>query len=94
MNGWDVTQMTPIQIVEHYKFVDHFTMNLDESCMQASDSNLKIIGSKSKRKHEKNTSDCRESITVVLVGSAANVDGPHFYLAKDKDIEFNSFRHC
>jgi hypothetical protein len=33
MNGWDVTQMTPGQIIQHYKLVDHFTMNLDESCM-------------------------------------------------------------
>jgi hypothetical protein len=47
MKGWDVTQMTPLQIVEHYKLVDHFTMNLDELCTQASGSNLKIIGSKS-----------------------------------------------
>ena len=45
--------MTPLQIVEHYKLVDHFTMNLDETCMQANNSNLKIIGSKSKHKHEK-----------------------------------------
>jgi hypothetical protein len=93
MNGWDMTQMTPVQIVEHYKLVDHFTMNLDESCMQASASNLRIISSQSKLKHEKNTFDCRESITVVRVGSAANDDGPRFYLVKGKEIKFNSFRN-
>ena len=93
MNGWDVTKMTPLEIVEHYKLVDHFTINLDESCMQANTSNLKIIGSKYKRKHEKNTSDCRDSITVVRVGSSANVDGPRFYLAKGKEIELNSFKN-
>ncbi len=85
--------MTPLQIVEHYKLVDHFTMNLDESCMQVNESNLKIIGSKYKRKHEKNTSDCRDSIAIVQVGSAANVDGHRFYLAKGKEIEFNSFKN-
>lgn len=69
-NGWDVTQMTPLQIVEHYNLVDHFTLNLDESCMMANTSKLKIIGSRSKRKHEKNTSDCHESITAVRVGSS------------------------
>ena len=86
MNEWDVTSLTPVEIVEHYKLVDHFTLNLDESCMLASDGELHIIGSKSKKKHEKNLADSRESINTVLVGSVANVDSPCFYLAMGKEI--------
>jgi hypothetical protein len=55
--------------------------------MAASEGQLHIIGSRSKKKHEKNVADSRESITIVCVGSSANVDGPRFYLAKGKEIE-------
>jgi hypothetical protein len=84
--------MTFAQIVAHMKFVDNFTSNLNESCMRAEDGHLHIVGSKNKHKHEKNLGDCHESITVLRVGSSANVDGPRIYLAKGKEIELPKFK--
>ena len=91
-NGWDVSKMTSSEIVEHFKLVDYFTLNLDKTCMAGSEGELHIIGSKEKKKHEKNVADSRESITSVRVGSAGNVDGPRFYLAKGKEIEMSAFK--
>jgi hypothetical protein len=92
LNGWDASVLNFAQIVDHMKLVDHFTINLDESCMWAEDGHLHIVGSKNKRKHEKNLGDCRESITVLRVGSSVNVDGPRIYLAKGKEIELPTFK--
>ena len=61
---------------------NYFTLNLDESCVVASEGVLSVIGSAHKSKHEKNLQDNQEIITIVQVGSAANVDGPRIYLAK------------
>ena len=36
--------------------------------------------------------DCRESVTMVRVSAAANVDGPSEFLAKGKEIELASFQ--
>ena len=58
----------------------------------ASAGTVKIIGNKKKKKHEKNLSDNRDSITVVRVGSAGNVDGPRIYLAKGKQCELGIFK--
>ena len=93
LNGWDRAQMTPAQLKEHKHVRDAHTCNLDESCMMASEGIVRIIGSKAKKKHEKNISDSRDSITVVRIGSAANVDGPRIYLAKGKEIELPAFRN-
>jgi hypothetical protein len=93
LNKWDISKLSPPEIVEHYKLVDNFTLNLDESSMSASEGELHIIGSRGKKKHEKNVADSRESITTVRVGSSANGDGPRFFLAKGKEIELETFRH-
>ena len=42
------------------------------------------------KKHEKNTSVCRQSITIVRVGSAAGVEGPHIFLAKGVELTAES----
>jgi hypothetical protein len=93
LNRWDISKLSPPKIVEHYKLVDNFTLNLDESSMAASEGVLHIIGSRRKKKHEKNVADSRESITTVRVGSSANGDGPRFFLAKGKEIELETFKH-
>ena len=64
----------------------------DESSYLASDGVVNVIGGRGKKKHKKNMADCRESITVVRVGSSSGVDGPRVYLAKGKEIELNSFK--
>ena len=50
---------------EFMKLKDCFTVNLDESCFMASEGVLQVIGSAARKKHEKNTSDSRHSITIV-----------------------------
>ena len=80
-------------MIEHYKLVDKFTLNLDETSMGGNDGELKILGDRNKRKQEKNTSDNRESITAVRLGSAGNVDGPRYYLAKGKEIDAPTFKN-
>jgi hypothetical protein len=60
--------------------------------MLASEGCVNVVGSRGEKKQEKNVADCSESVTVVRVGSAANVDGPHVFLAKDKEIELASFQ--
>jgi len=44
-----------------------FMVNLDESCFMGSEGVLRVIGSATRKKHEKNTSDSRQSITIVRV---------------------------
>ena len=92
LNAWDVSKMTLDEIAEHHNLVDHFTINVDESSMGANEGELHILGSQGRRRHKKNVVDCRESISIVRVDSAANVDGPCFYLAKGKEIELDSFK--
>ena len=55
---------------EFMKLKDCFTVNLDESCFMGSEGVLREKGSATRKKHEKNTSDSRQSITIVRVGSA------------------------
>jgi hypothetical protein len=58
----------------------HFTLNLDEQSCQASLGTSHIIGDRTLKKHEKNQSSSRVSITSLECGSAAGVDGPTIYL--------------
>ena len=81
LNGWD-----QLRKEEYNKIADNFTVNLDESCMMASDGTVKVVANTNKKKTEKNKDDCRDSVTVVRVGSAANVGGPRIYLAKGKEL--------
>jgi hypothetical protein len=66
---------------EFMKLKDCFTVNLDESCFMANEGVLCVIGSAAQKKHKKNTSDSRQSITIFRVGSAAGVEGPRIFLA-------------
>ena len=75
---------------EFMKLKDCFTVNLDESCFMGSEGVLRVIGSAARKKHEKNTSDSRQSITIVRVGSAAGVEGPRIFLAKGVDLTAES----
>ena len=76
---------------EFMKLKDCFMVNLDESCFMGSEGVLRVIGSAARKKHEKNTSDSRQSITIVRVGSAAGVvEGPHIFLAKGVELTTES----
>ncbi|KAL9190571.1 hypothetical protein ACHAXT_000277 [Thalassiosira profunda] len=63
---------TPEERAEFESKKDFFTCNLDEMCVIASDGTVRVLGAAEKRKQEKNMADCRDSITTVRVGSAAN----------------------
>ena len=84
-NGWDVRDEGACDKKEFDRLRDGLTWNLDETCFRAEDGVLKIIGSNERKKHEKNTSDSRLSITVVRIGSAAGIEGPRIYLGKGKE---------
>ena len=76
---------------EFMKLKDCFMVNLDESCFMGSEGVLRVIGSAARKKHEKNTSDSRQSITIVRVGSAAaGVEGTCIFLAKGVELTFES----
>eukprot|EP00966_Prymnesium_polylepis_P329712 7385390-Prymnesium_polylepis.1 len=51
--------------------MDHFIFGGDETCLLASDGDVKIIGDKEKPKHQKATADSRTSITVYRSGNSA-----------------------
>lgn len=84
-NGWDERDEGACDKKEFDRLRDGLTWNLDETCFRAEDGVLKIIGSNERKKHEKNTSDSRLSITVVRIGSAAGIEGPRIYLGKGKE---------
>ena len=75
---------------EFMKLKDCFTVNLDESCFMGSEGVLRVIVSAARKKHEKNTSDSRQSITIVRVGSAAGVEGFCIFLAKGVELTAES----
>ena len=75
---------------EFSKLKDCFTDNLDESYFMGNEGVLRVIGSAPQKKHNKNTSDSRQSITIVRVGSAAGVEGPHIFLAKGVELTAES----
>ncbi len=50
---------------EFSKHKDCFIVNLNKTCFMASKGYLHVIGSSTRKKHKKNTSDSHQSITVV-----------------------------
>ena len=70
------------QPTEHYLEVQkHFQLNLDESCFLCSEGVLKILGDAYRKRHDKNNSDNRVSITTVRIGSAGGSNGPVIFIA-------------
>ena len=51
LNGWDESKMTPDELNNHKRVKDALTCNLDESCVMACESQLKVLGSSGKKKH-------------------------------------------
>ena len=74
---------------EFVSLQEHFQFNIDESCFMFRNGVLKIIGDGSKKKHDKNTSGNRVSITTVCVGNVAGNNGPIIFLANGKQKNLN-----
>jgi len=91
LNGWDNPSGTSEERAALKELKNFFTLNLDESCVMASEGIVRVLGNAEKTKHEKNIQDNRDSITTVRTGSAGNVDGPRIYLAKGKTCDLESF---
>ncbi len=72
---------------EYTPVEDFFCLNLDETNFMASEGTLRVVGSSKKKKQEKNSSDSRDSITIVRIGSAAGTEGPRIFLAKGKSLK-------
>ena len=62
----------------------HFQWNGDETCVFSQDGMLRVLGSSSKKKHDKAVSDNMMSITMFRCGNAAGTQGPVLFLAKGK----------
>ena len=67
------------------ELIDHFLIGADETCMMAdSNGDLKIVGSKGMKKHEKKVSENRGSITMFWSGQPTAGNGPTAFLLKGK----------
>ena len=62
------TNLPPDSVVNH---MEHFHLNLDESCIMANDRSLMIIGGHERKKHKKRLYDSRLSLTLIRIGNAA-----------------------
>ena len=62
---WEYLQSANKPLELFVQLQEHFQLNLDESCFMCSDGELKIIGNAEKKRHDKNNSDNRVSITTV-----------------------------
>lgn len=58
----------------------HFIFGGDETGLQASNGDVKIIGDKGKKKHEVQTANSRISVTMYRIGNTAGSDGPTAFL--------------
>ena len=76
---------------KYLELEDHFFGNLDETCLMANaDGTVRVIGSASKKKTEKNTDDSRASITSLRIGLASGAQGPFTFLAKGVRVDRKS----
>lgn len=60
--------------------IENFVLGGDETCFLASGGDVRILGDKKKKKHEKATANSRTSTTIYRVGSAAGMTGPTAFL--------------
>jgi hypothetical protein len=90
---WEELQRLNQPAEEFEKLKAHFTFNLDETGVMGSEGVLKVIGDRSRKKHEKNVDDNRDSITIVRVGNAAGNNGPLIFLATGKKLENRALRN-
>lgn len=75
------------------KLYDLFVDNVDAAWFMANEGNVKVVGSAEVKKHEKNTDDNHDSITIIRCGVSSNHEGPRFFLVKAKSVEYNSMKN-
>ena len=68
------------------RFAHYFQLNLDETCFLCNQSDLKVLRSKDKLRHEIFFSDSRFSITFLWVGSSTGMNVPVIFMEKGKKV--------
>jgi hypothetical protein len=81
---WEEHARLNLPALDFMKLRSYFTLNLDETGVQMNDGKVQVIGSSSRKKHEKNMDDARDSITIIRIGSSAGKSGPWIFLLKGK----------
>jgi hypothetical protein len=72
-----------ISLVKNIKKLQpFFQINLGEMGVLGSTGVLQVVGSAEVKKHEKNTQDNHDSITIVRIGSAGGTSEPWIFLIK------------
>jgi len=71
----------------------HFIVNVDETCVMASEGTVKVIGDEDREKHTKNICDNKDSITIVRVGNAGGTNGPLIFLAKGQRMDVKALEN-
>jgi hypothetical protein len=70
------------------ELIDHFILGGDETNLIAdADGDLRIVGEKGKKKHEKKVADYRGPITMYRTGVATGHNGPYCFLIERKEEE-------
>ena len=70
-----------------FTLFNHYSqLNLDETYFLFNEGYLKVLGSKDKPYHEKSCINSRFPITVLQIGSAADVNGTVIFLAKGTKV--------
>ena len=62
------------------ELMEHFVFGGDETGLQASGGDVRIIGDKAKKKHEVQTANSRLSVTLYRSGNAGGSDGPTAFM--------------
>ena len=67
------------------ELIDHFVVGADEACLMTDNyGSVRVFGSTDKKKHERNASDHRASITMYRSGVTSGHNGPTAFLMKGK----------
>ena len=70
------------------ELINHFILGGDETNLIAdADGDLRIVGEKGKKKHEKKVANYQGSITMYCTGVSAGHNGPTFFLLKGKKMK-------
>ena len=77
--------------LEFEKLLAFLWLNVDESCTMENNDVVRMVGLASKKNHEKNVDDSRDSISSLSTGSAAGVEFPCIYLVKVQRLEYDVF---
>mgnify|MGYP001031646604 CR=1 FL=1 len=90
---WEEQRRLNIPAVLYLPIQAHFICNVDETSVMACEGTLKVIGDAERKKHQKNSADSRDSITIVRVGNAAGSNGPLIFLAKGKSMDVPALKN-